>query len=219
MAYSINEYAIQRRVLLLEDEALSRMLLTKILTEAGFLVSAASSSAEALNIFKNFDPDALVFDINLGDGTSGVDLMVSFLRQSPDIAGVLLSNYQIAPDKKDPELKDVAFIEKRELAESAILVDVLNKVLTNSMGSEESAYFKKNILSVLTDSQLEVLKMVAMGMSNQEIAVRRETTLRGTEQILNRLFTSLGIKPDTQTNSRVIASRMYIATLGIPERI
>lgn len=219
MVYSINKDSIQRRVLLLEDEALSRMLLTQILTEAGFLVSATSSSSEAIKVFKNFDPDALVFDINLGDGTSGVDLMVSLLRQSPEIAGVLLSNYNIAPNKKDPELKHVAFLDKRELADPQKIIEVLNSVLTNSLRKDESALFNKNILSVLTPSQLEVLKMVAMGMSNQEIADRRETSLRGTEQILNRLFTSLGIKPDTQTNSRVIASRMYISTLGIPERL
>lgn len=219
MEYSINKDSIQRRVLLLEDEALSRMLLTQILTEAGFLVSATSSSSEAIKVFKNFDPDALVFDINLGDGTSGVDLMVSLLRQSPEIAGVLLSNYNIAPNKKDPELKHVAFLDKRELADPQKIIEVLNSVLTNSLRKDESALFNKNILSVLTPSQLEVLKMVAMGMSNQEIADRRETSLRGTEQILNRLFTSLGIKPDTQTNSRVIASRMYISTLGIPERL
>ena len=217
--YLANENTDARSILLLEDEALSRMLLTDILTDAGFSVNTCSSSAEAIKAFKNFDPDAFVFDINLGDGTSGIDLMVSFLRQSPGIAGVLLSNYQITPDKKDPELKDVAYIDKRELAEPQILIDVLNQVLSNSLPKEQSALNKKSALSGLTDSQMQVLKMVAMGMSNQEIANRRDTTLRGTEQILNRLFTSLQIKPDTQTNSRVIASRMYITALGIPERL
>jgi len=218
MVYSTKSQPTPRRVILLEDEALSRMLLTEVLTEAGFLVSACENSSQALKAFKDFDPDALIFDINLGDGTSGVDLMVSLLRQSPDVAGVLLSNYQIAPDKKDKELQEVAFIDKRELADPQILITTLNTVLSDSLRPEESARFKKNILSELTSSQLEVLRLVALGLSNQEIADRRETSLRGTEQILNRLFTSLGIKSDTKTNPRVVASRMYITTLGIPER-
>jgi len=218
MVYSTKSQPTPRRVILLEDEALSRMLLTEVLTEAGFLVSACENSSQALKAFKDLDPDALIFDINLGDGTSGVDLMVSLLRQSPDVSGVLLSNYQIAPDKKDKELQVVAFIDKRDLADPQILITTLNTVLSDSLRPEESARFKKNILSELTSSQLEVLRLVALGLSNQEIADRRETSLRGTEQILNRLFTSLGIKSDTKTNPRVVASRMYITTLGIPER-
>jgi len=218
MVYSTKPQPTPRRVILLEDEALSRMLLTEVLTEAGFLVSACENSSQALKAYKDLDPDALIFDINLGDGTSGVDLMVSLLRQSPDVAGVLLSNYQIAPDKKDKELQEVAFIDKRDLADPQILITTLNTVLSDSLRPEESARFKKNILSELTSSQLEVLRLVALGLSNQEIADRRETSLRGTEQILNRLFTSLGIKSDTKTNPRVVASRMYITTLGIPER-
>ncbi len=205
-----------RRILILEDEVLTRLLLTEMLTKAGFDVIGCGSSKEALKNFDSFDPDALIFDINIGDGTSGLDLMCSFLRKAPYLAGVILSNFAITPERRDPELKDIAYLRKRDLIDTTILLETLEKVLSNNLRTEESVSAATSTLSNLTGAQLEVLRLIAEGLTNQEIAIRRKSTLRAIEQMVNRLFSSLGINSEPSTNPRVMAARIYISALGMP---
>jgi len=206
-----------RRVLLLEDETLTRLLLAEMLTKAGFDVVACANSQEAITAFKKCDPDALIFDINLDDGTSGIDLMRSLLLQAPYMAGVLLSNFSIAPDKRATDLKDIAYLRKCDLIDQTILLDTLEQVLSNSVREEESAAGQLTPLDSLSSTQLDVLRYIAEGLTNQEIARRRETSLRAIEQVVNRLFASLGIKSDPTSNPRILAARLYISSLGMPE--
>ncbi len=59
-----------------EDEFLIQEMLVTGLTDAGFIVLAASNGAEALAIFaeKSEQIDGLITDINLGDGADGWEL-------------------------------------------------------------------------------------------------------------------------------------------------
>ena len=55
------------RVLLVEDDGDARDLMTRMLREHGAEVTAASSAAEALDIFAALEPDVLVSDIGMPD--------------------------------------------------------------------------------------------------------------------------------------------------------
>lgn len=206
-----------RRVLLLEDETLTRLLLTELLTKAGFEVSATANSKSAMLEFKRFDPDVMIADINLDDGTSGLDLLTSLMRKHNHLAGVILSNYAIPPASRDPELKEIAYLKKRDLIDTTILLDTLDAVLTNSLRKEQSTNSQASALDQLTKNQLEVLRLIATGLTNQEIANHRGSTLRATEQVVNRIFTELGLSANPTGNPRVLATRTYIATFGMPE--
>ena len=70
----------------------------------------------------------------------------------------------------------------------------------------------------LTKTQSEVLKMVAQGYTNSEIASRRETSVSAVEQLLNAIFRGLGITNSQQINPRAEAMRLYIAEAGLPQR-
>ena len=206
-----------RRVLLLEDETLTRLLLTELLTKAGFEVCATANSKSALSEFDHFDPDVFITDINLDDGTSGLDVLSSLMRQHKHLAGVVLSNYGIPPDARIPELKEIAYLRKRDLIDTTILIDTLDAVLTNSLAKENSTNSQTSPLDALTHNQLEVLRLITEGLTNQEIANRRGSTLRATEQVVNRIFAELGLSSNPAANPRVLAARIYIATLGMPE--
>lgn len=68
----------------------------------------------------------------------------------------------------------------------------------------------------LTRHQLETLRLIALGLSNGEIAARSDIGLRSVERSIGRLFDSLGLLPDAAVNPRVAATRLYIAAFGIP---
>jgi CheY-like chemotaxis protein len=62
-------------VLVVEDDALMRMLAADIFTEAGFKVVEAGSAAEALNLLNNKEDIGLMFsDIDMGGTMDGLEL-------------------------------------------------------------------------------------------------------------------------------------------------
>jgi DNA-binding response OmpR family regulator len=82
------------RVLLVEDERLILMELKDTLEGAGFTVLVASSGAEALALL---DPDgepvdALVTDVDLGDGPTGWDVAHAAREGNPGLAVVYASS-------------------------------------------------------------------------------------------------------------------------------
>lgn len=61
----------QRRILVVEDEALVAMLVEDALMDAGFgVIGPARSVAEALDLLAQDTPDAAVLDLNLSGETS-----------------------------------------------------------------------------------------------------------------------------------------------------
>ena len=205
----------RRRVLLVEDEAMSRTLLSDALRAAGFEVEACAKATQALQVFKDFDPDALVTDIDLGSGPSGLDLVVAMSKMAPYLAIVILSNYTITPDYRHPALARTAYVRKQELDDTAKLVDALESALHDQPPREPPIASGKR-LSQLTASQVQVLRMIAEGMSNEEIARQRVTSVKSVEHMITRIFTALGVGADAAVNSRVAAVRIYIEEAGLP---
>jgi len=90
------------RVLLVDDEADSRDLLSLLLNSCGATVSTASSAAEALKIVESERFDVIVSDIGM-PGEDGFSLIVK-IRQMPDELGgnvpaIALTAYARAEDR------------------------------------------------------------------------------------------------------------------------
>jgi DNA-binding NarL/FixJ family response regulator len=64
-------------------------------------------------------------------------------------------------------------------------------------------------LAELSAKQLEVLKLIAEGLSNQQIADARQTSVRAVEGMVSRIFEALGIDVQDAGNSRVDAVKKY----------
>lgn len=203
-----------RRVLLVEDEAMARTLLTGVLVASGFEVHACASAAEASKAFAAFDPDALVCDIDLGEGPSGLDLVASLTRRATWLAVVVISNYVITPDYRQAGLGRAAYISKRDFRDTAVLLDTLEAVLHDHGPRGGPAESSAGRLSVLTASQTQVLRMIAEGLSNEEIAHRRGISTKSIEHMVGRILVALGLGASPSVNSRVLAARLYIEEAG-----
>jgi CheY-like chemotaxis protein len=80
--------------LVVEDEAMIRMLVCELLEEAGFAVAAAGDAAAALGAFLAAPADqpwVLVTDINLGPGADGVALAAAARRLRPGLPVVYVT--------------------------------------------------------------------------------------------------------------------------------
>lgn len=207
-----------RRVLLIEDEGLLRSLLASALESAGFEVHACATAAQAQAAVGAFDPDAVISDIDLGVGANGIDLVVALLREAPHLVSIVLSNYAITPDRRQGELSRVTYLRKQDVLDPLDLVGTLNALLGDELPPSHDGGPAAARLAGLTAVQVEVLRMIAAGASNAEIAARRGTSMRAAEHLVQRTFAALGLTSDPAVNARVRAARIYLDAAGRPSR-
>ena len=202
-----------RRVLVVDDEPIIRALIAERLTQEGFEVETAPDALSAKRVMLRFDPDALIVDLDLGDGPSGTELIAALHQINPALGFLLLSNYVPTPAELSSASR-ISYLNKREVSQIEKLVSTLEEVLT----SEQSSAVKvdsESKLSGLTKNQLEVLRLLAKGLSNSEIAQKRGISTRAIEQAVHRIYLELGLDADSGSSRRVTAARIYASELGL----
>ena len=161
----------------------------------------------------------MIVDLDLGQGPSGIDVIGALGERINEFGVLVLSNYPnagaVVPGAKLPP--SVGYLLKRKVSDPDEVVSALEAVLSDSA----NAKFDKSEaipveLRMLTPGQLELLRMIAMGYSNDMIAQERGVTVRSVESLVNRLFAALDLSADSRSNARVKAAMLYARTMGIP---
>ena len=79
------------RVLIVEDERVSRQALGHLLSRFGYRVEMAESAEEALALIQGrMRPDVVLLDVDL-PGMSGLELLARLRVMMPDVVGILLT--------------------------------------------------------------------------------------------------------------------------------
>jgi DNA-binding NarL/FixJ family response regulator len=108
-----------------------------------------------------------------------------------------------------------AYLRKSQLVDSKELIEAINAVLKEE--HVERFRHDQNLerpLAELSRRQISVLKLVADGHSNNQIAEERGTTVRAVEGMISRIFLALEIDAQSPGNARVEATRMYLSAAG-----
>jgi DNA-binding NarL/FixJ family response regulator len=206
----MRENPVKRKILIVEDEPFLREMLCKALDSAGFHTFPASTAIEASRIFSMKDPDGALIDIDLGNQPNGVVLAARFRRSAPNFPIVFLTGLTDPRVVEGPGIPSNSdYVVKTKLNN----VDQLVAILDGSLrGASKTAIRHDqsdlNPLAVLTSAQVNVLRLIAEGLSNEQIAETRGTTLRATEVLVSKTLTRLGIDKGTG-NRRVQASRVF----------
>ena len=208
-----------RKVLVVEDDALLRSLIASNLIADGFIVEVTDSAAGARKIADDFDPDVALLDIELGNGPTGIDLALVLRKNLPEIALVFLTHIPEprvvgVDNRKIP--KNAAYLAKDRITDPKMLSQAIDAALRGRAGRDFRDDKREYPLAELSRSQLAVLQMVALGMSNAEIAAERDTTVRAVENLVKRAFQAAGIATEAGGNPRVNAAREFIRIAGLP---
>lgn len=202
--------------LVIEDDDLMRVSLVAALASADVdVVASAKTSAEALELAHTLFPQVALVDLHLGRGPTGVDVAHELRKNDPRIGIVFLTSFEdprlIAETKPLPQgsqyllKKDVGSIDEIVGAITASL-EGKNRRISTELPSN---------MSQLSDVQLETLRLVAQGLSNTEIARRRQVTEKSIEASITRLLKSLNIPRDEGSNQRVQLARLYFESQGL----
>lgn len=209
----------KRSVVLVEDEAFLRSLLADSLEQAGFQVTTAGTAADARRAINSVEPDAVVLDIDLGPGPNGLDIGEALIARSPDIAVVYLtalSDTRVISDLANSVNPKAAYLNKNLIQDTDLLVDALEAVLQDS-GLDNFRHDKRKDrpLGHLSMTQIQILRLIAEGKTNQQIADIRKRSISATEGTISRAFNALGITHSNEANARILAVRKFLNDSGI----
>ncbi len=207
-----------RRVILVEDQPLVRMLVAETLRHAGFDVSEHADAASALEVVDGFDPDVLVADIDLGSRPDGIELAVILRARLPQLGVMFLTNFPRAASAPRRAAVDGALYVPKDAVDSPqhLVHQVEAAVRAERAAPDALAVDSAGALAALSRGQLEVLSALAEGCSNEEIARRTGRTLRAVERMLARTFERLGVNNHPESNPRVVAANLYTRAFGHP---
>ena len=157
------------RVLIVDDHAVVRHGLKSAIQTHGYeVVAAAGSTNEAKAFMAQTNPDAIIVDINLPDG-SGFDVVAWARKVSPTIAIVILTlndgeDYVRAAKNAGAN----AFVVKN--APISDLLAALDFSISSPTSFSSKHVLATGIDSGLTAREIDVLQSISHGCSNTAIA-------------------------------------------------
>lgn len=205
----------QGRILIVEDDPFLQMTLAQTLESAKFEITAhVGSAAEAIQSAKINQPEIAVLDLDLGPGANGIDLAIALRSLHPRIGLILLTSYS-DPRLSDPHApqlpKGTIFLTKSHVTNLQILTTAILQVKLWPLEVKRKSSLER---SHLTQNQIEVLILLAEGLTTAEIATRQGISEKGVEGTISRLQSILGISKDKKFNPRIQLVRAYYALSG-----
>lgn len=196
-------------ILLVEDDESIRELVQLYLEANGFSVREAEDVQEAETILSLEQPDLLILDIVLPDGSGlglcqtlrddGCELPVLFLSCKDDsedmIAGLDLGGDDYMTKPFDPNVlvsRVKALLRRRGMQEKK--------------GKTESS--QEELVERLTKREIEILTLIKAGYTNREIALHYQISIGTVKGYNNQLFGKLGAK--NRTHAIMLASEIGI---------
>lgn len=211
---SVGDPLVQRRVLVFDPQPLFRDLVVCSLKHADFDAYGAGTPEEAWRGISQHDPDAVLLELNINSCESGVEFAEAMLELSPGIGLVFLTDVR-HPKIIDPERGDLprgaAFLHKSSLSGTEEIVAALDGVLRGRADVPRHDREYAAGWEHLSSQQIDVLRLIAEGHSNKEIASLRGTQVRSVEALIGRTFDQLEIHfPGGEGNRRVLAARHFL---------
>ena len=199
------------RVLVADDHPMIRTALDVLLKGTEFEIAGwASSGSEAIRLVESIDPDIMLVDVRMPDGT-GIDVLRHF-RESGDKRKIVL----LTAEMTDPGLMDALSLKADGIvlknADPAHLLDCLQTVATGrqwidpELGDRAaSAGVAARTRVALAPRERELIGLVRRGLRNREIATELGVTEGPVKVYLHSIFDKTGVANRTELAMRADA--------------
>lgn len=209
------------RALVVEDDDFTRLMISTSLRSQGIdVVFETSEARKAIAEAMELKPEIAILDLHIGKGPTGLDVASALRRFQPDIGILILTSFE-DPKLLNPNLPRLpdggVYVTKNSIAKLDVLMDAIDKAVSKK-GTPPSLtehHYGPSSISGLSDTQLETLRLMALGLSNSEIAKRKFVTEKSVENSIARLAKAMNLTYDPGRNQRVHMAKVYFRSLGI----
>ncbi|TVX87273.1 response regulator transcription factor [Paenibacillus agilis] len=169
------------RVLLVDDHEMVRIGLAAVLsTEDGIeVVGEAGNGMDGIRLAQEYKPDVVLMDLVM-DGMDGIETTRKLLQLYPDCKVIVLTSY-LDDEKMYPVIEAGAFSYLLKTSRANEVADAIRaaargqSVLESQVASKMMNRFRQPKQAQaaheqLTDREMEVMRLLSQGKSNQDIA-------------------------------------------------
>ena len=195
------------RILVVDDHFVVRMgVCASLNVEPDMkVVAEAGDSAEALAAYRQHHPTLVLMDVRL-PGVGGIETIAAILSEFPDARILMLSTHS----GEEEIYRSLQTGAAGYILKSAMREHLLSAIRTVSKGER---YVDPSLASVLaarlshrslTAREVEVLRMVAKGLSNKEIASALNIAEITVKQHVSHVLEKLDVKDRTQAATEAL---------------
>ncbi len=195
------------RILIADDHPLLREALCQVFSNQKDMeiVGQAGNGQEAVDLALQLKPDILVMDIMMPK-FDGLEASRQIKKISPNTAILILTAYDddnyvlglleagatgyLMKSAKGQDL--VEAVRAVRAGESVLHPKIIEKLLKQAM-AKPAETIEPKIKNLLSDREMEMLKLLATGMSNKEIAEKLCLSLRTVKAHMSNIFTKMNV--------------------------
>ncbi|MBW2678270.1 MAG: response regulator transcription factor [Deltaproteobacteria bacterium] len=207
------------KVLLADDHSIVRAGLRRIVEESGDMavVAEASDGREAIRLVREHLPDVAVVDISMPE-IGGLEVLHRLRPEFPDLPILILTMHEEQQYAvRVIEAGAMGYITKKSAPEQ--LVTAIRKVHAGSRFlTEEAAEYLalhvakgrtgKSPLDLLSARELQVLRRLALGHTNREIAQAYNISIKTVDTYRLRLLKKLELRNNAELSRFAIQNRL-----------
>lgn len=209
------------RVVIVDDHAVVRSGLRLLLErESGIVpVDEASNAEEAVYRLIEHKPDVLVIDVTM-PGESGIEALPKLLAASPETRALVLSMHDDPRYVRDAFAAGASGYVLKEAVDEEVVAAIrevaaggsyVNAALGARMVAAEAREAARADADPLSDREHEVLRLLALGYTNQEIAKELVISVRTAETHRAHILRKLGLDSRAELVRYALANRIIEA--------
>lgn len=205
------------RVVIVDDHPMVREGLRTMLDDEGIeVVGEAGTTAEALREARRATPDVLLLDVELADG-DGLATLPELKRTAPGASVLIVTMHaELTLVRRAIEMGAAGYVLKgvgrRELlsavravrAGESVIDPALLRELANP-GERDSASAPGETLSPV---ELDVLRAIADGLTNRQIAERMRWSVATAKKYVQRVLEKMAVTDRTQAAVAALRARL-----------
>ena len=216
------------RAVVVEDSALLRDGLTRILAAHGVDVVALEDATTLEPLLERQPADIAVLDVRLPPThtTEGLVAALALRGRWPAFPVLVLSQYVeqlYARELLQSGEGAVGYLLKDRVSDVRAFVDAVDRVAGGGtvldpqvVSAVLASAGRATSAEVLTPREREVLELMAQGRSNAAIAAALVVTEKAVGKHINNIFSKLGLPMDADDNRRVLAVLRHLQDRGRP---
>jgi len=192
--------AAKIKILLVDDHIVMRMgLVTATTGEPDMeVVAEADNGTDALKAYRLHRPDVVVLDLRM-PGKNGIETIRMLREEFGDVRVLIFSNYASGEEVYQAFKAGASGFVVKEMPLERLL-EAIRKIHQGEqyIPSEIATRMSGRVLSQLSSREVEVLTLIARGLSNKEIAARL-SLVEGTVKVhVTNILSKLRVSDRTQ---------------------